>query len=78
MTTFERLQDIISSTLNIDKSVVTESLTMEDIPEWDSMGNIAIITALEESFGIEIPIDDLFELNSVASIMKEMDKLITH
>lgn len=75
MTTFEKLRPIIAVTLDIDSEIVTEDMSMEDIPQWDSIGNMAIISAIEEKLCIEIPIDDLFELNSVPTLVAEIDKL---
>lgn len=75
MTYFEKVRNIIATVLGVDKNIITENLTMEDIPEWDSMGNMAIISALEDQLRLEIPIEDLFELNSVTSLVKEVEKL---
>lgn len=75
MTTFEKIKPIIAATLNISPEKVSESLAVGDIQEWDSMGNMAIIAALEERLGIEFPIDDLFELNSIEALVEEIDKL---
>lgn len=75
MTTFEKLRTIIAGALNVAPEVITESLAMEDIAEWDSMGNMAIIAAIEEKLGLEIPIEDLFELNSVRALIDEIEKL---
>lgn len=75
MTTFEKVREIIAVALDIDPVLITESLAMEDIEQWDSMGNMAIIAAIEQKLGIEFPIDDLFELNSVPALVAEIDKL---
>lgn len=75
MTTSEKVKDIIAQTLNIDISEVTDSLAIGDIDQWDSMGNMAIVAAIEEQLGIEFPIEDLFELNSVISIITEIEKI---
>lgn len=76
MSTFEKVRAIIANTLGVDKCIITTTLAMEDLDQWDSMGNIAIITALEDNLGVEIPIEDLFELTSVPAIVKEVDKLL--
>ncbi len=75
MTTFERIREIIAETINVSPETITESLAIGDIEQWDSMGNMAIIAAIEEQMGIEFPIEDLFELNSVQSIIDEIDKI---
>jgi acyl carrier protein len=39
-------------------------LKYQDIPEWDSVGHMALMTSLEESFGIEMEIDDIIDFSS--------------
>ena len=75
MTTFEKVRTIIAETINVSEDVISETLAINDIPEWDSMGNMAIIAALEDRLGIEFPLEDLFELNSVDSIVSEIEKI---
>lgn len=71
----EQVIDVIAHTINVENSVLTDNTAVGDIDEWDSMGNIAIISAVEETFGIEFPIEDLFELNSVASIVEAIVRI---
>ncbi len=75
METFDKIRSIIAKTLNVEPEVITPTLTIEDIPEWDSMGNMAIIAAIEENLGIEFPIEDLFDLTSVEALVEEIDKI---
>lgn len=39
-------------------------LKYQDIPEWDSVGHMALMAALEEAFQIELDIDDIIEFSS--------------
>lgn len=66
---------IIASTLNVDGEVVTTDLSVGDIEEWDSMGNVAVLAAIEEQLGLDFPMDDLFELTSVESIVNKVKEL---
>lgn len=75
MTTFEKIREIIATTLNVAPEIITESLSIGDIEQWDSMGNMAIIAAIEAQMGIEFPTDDLFELNSVKALIDEIEKI---
>lgn len=67
--------DIIAKALKIDRVRVTPELSIGDIPEWDSVGNITLISALEENLHLEFPIEDLFDLTSVESIIQEIKRL---
>lgn len=71
----KEILEIISSSLGVDESVLTMDLSIGDIPEWNSIGNLAMIAALEEKLGIEIPMEDLFELTDIRSIISEVKKL---
>lgn len=71
----EKILDIISKTINVDKSILNDDLSIGDIPEWDSVGNLAIIAAIEEELQIEIPLEDLFEMTSIVSIVAEVKKI---
>lgn len=75
MDVLNKIKPIIADTLGIPVDTVSDNLAIGDIEQWDSMGNMAIISALEESLGIEFPLEDLFELNSVDSIVEEIKKL---
>ena len=70
-----RVKEIIARVLNVPLDVITDELWSGDIPEWDSVGNLAIISILEEELQVEFPLEDLFDLTSVESIVAEVNKL---
>lgn len=71
----EKVKEIIAEALQVDKTVLTDDLSIGGIPEWDSVGNLTIISALEEALEVEIPLDDLFELTSISALVAEIEKL---
>lgn len=75
MTLEEQIKQIIAETLNIELSEVTLDLGINGIPEWNSMGNLAIMSALEEKLNVEIPMEDLFDLTTVQSIIEEIKNI---
>ena len=70
-----RVKEIIARVLNVDLAVITDTLSSGDIPEWDSVGNLAIISTLEQELDVEFPLEDLFDLTSVKSIVEEVEKI---
>lgn len=70
-----KIFEVISETLALPIERVTSELAIGDVPQWNSMANMAIIAAIEEALGIEIPSEDLFELTSVESIVEEVAKV---
>ena len=70
-----QFKEIIARVLNLDLAVVVDDLSSGDIPEWDSVGNLAIISTIEQELDLEFPLEDLFDLTSVRSIIDEVNKL---
>ena len=63
--------DLIASVLKVEKELITNDMGSGDLPEWDSLGHIRIITALLEEFpDRELTDDDIFEIETVGDIMR--------
>lgn len=70
MTHFARLQIVIGQTLKIEPAALTPDSVSDDFPaQWDSMGQVNLIMALEEAFGVYIEPEDFETLKSVAAIL---------
>jgi len=66
---------IIAEVLRVAPEKIVSTLSIGDIPEWSSMAQMGIISNLESRLGIEIPIDDLFDLTNVQALIDEVEKL---
>lgn len=70
-----QIKEIIARVLNVEIGDITDSLSSGDIPQWDSVGNLAIISTIEQELDIEFPLEVLFDLTSVQSIVDEVNQL---
>eukprot|EP00467_Chlorarachnion_reptans_P024476 CAMPEP_0114495846 /NCGR_PEP_ID=MMETSP0109-20121206/5442_1 /TAXON_ID=29199 /ORGANISM="Chlorarachnion reptans, Strain CCCM449" /LENGTH=144 /DNA_ID=CAMNT_0001673055 /DNA_START=55 /DNA_END=489 /DNA_ORIENTATION=+ len=61
---FEKVQDIVSEQLSIDKEKVTETSTFADLGA-DSLDTVEIVMAIEEAFGVEVPEDAAAEMSNL-------------
>ena len=73
MSIFEQLQVIIASTLEVPTSAISENSSMEEVEEWDSLGHVHIMVALEQAFDLYMDVDDFAKLDSVPSILKYLE-----
>lgn len=71
----EEVIAIIAEVLRTTQEKIVPTLSIGDIPEWSSMAQMGIISTLESRLGIEIPIDDLFDLTNVQALVEEVEKL---
>ena len=58
-----KYQQIFVQLFNVNENQLA-SLKYQDVPEWDSIGHMELMTALEEAYGIEIDIDDIIDFSS--------------
>ena len=71
----DQVVSLIAEVLRVPLEKVTPGLSIGDIPEWSSMAQMGIISTLESRLGVEIPIEDLFDLTNVQSLIDEVEKL---
>lgn len=63
MSNLEKYVFAFTSTFMVEESALAD-LKYQDIAAWDSVGHMALMTVLEETFGIEMEIDDIIEFSS--------------
>lgn len=64
MTNTEKYIAAFVEGLEIDASLVKEGLEYQGIPEWDSVGHMGLIAALEDAFDIMMDTDDIIDFSS--------------
>ena len=64
MSNKQKYQDIFIKSLSIDGKQFNENLKYNEIPEWDSIGHMTLISGLEEGFSISIETDDIVDFSS--------------
>jgi acyl carrier protein len=73
MSVFEKLQEIMATALELPVGAIREDATMDEIEEWDSLGHVHIMVALEQAFDLYMNVDDFAELDSVPAILKYLE-----
>ena len=66
--TDQRLQQIFREALESDKLVLTDSLSPENTPQWDSLAHVRLMMGCEEEFGVKFTIEDTVESTSVGRL----------
>ena len=62
--TEEKYQKAFVEGLDIDANSDIQNLKFNDIEEWDSIGHMSLMTALEETFDISLETDDIVDFSS--------------
>lgn len=69
----DKVVDIISNQLGIDKGDVTPEASVVDDLGADSLDVVELIMALEEEFNLEIPDEEAEKIKSVQDIINHME-----
>ncbi len=64
MSNIKKYKDAFVQSLSIDDSKVNDTLKYNDIPEWDSIGHMTLMSGLEEEFNISMETDDIVDFSS--------------
>jgi len=64
MSNKKKYQDIFVESLSIDEKKFSEKIKYNEIPEWDSIGHMTLMSGLEEGFNITIDTDDIVDFSS--------------
>lgn len=66
MTNEQKLREIFAEALGIDKSLVTDELAYNTIPEWDSIAHMALISEIDDTFDTMLDTDDVLDMSTFA------------
>ena len=65
----EKMKVIIAEQLGVSEDEVTLEASFKDDLDADSLDLFELVMALEEEYDVEIPSDDLAELNTVGDVI---------
>ena len=74
MSNLEKLRKMFAEGLGISEDVVTDDLTYQSIKEWDSIGHMALIAAIESAFDIMMDTNDIIDMSSFAKAKEIIQK----
>ena len=60
----EKYDQVFIESFSIDASQLNENFVYQCVPEWDSVGHMGMIAALESAFDIMMDTDDIIDFGS--------------
>ena len=71
----DKVQAALVEALRVSPEDVGPQTEFGDFPQWDSMGHMEVMVALEKEFGVEINADTITELVSIPAICAYIEAL---
>ena len=70
----EEMKEMIAEQLNCEESSITETTSFKDDLGADSLDLFELVMALEDEYNLEIPAEELNELNTVGDVIDLKNK----
>ncbi len=74
MSSKEKYRGIFIQSLSIDEKKFNEKIKYNEIPEWDSIGHMTLMSSLEEKFSISMDTDDIVDFSSFKKGIEILEK----
>ncbi len=70
-----RLAELVASVFGLSNDEVRPESSQKNIADWDSVGHLKLILAIEDDFGVQFSTAQIPELTSVAAIQGALNTL---
>ena len=70
MTVSDRVAALFEKDIGLKAADFRPNLAPEDVPRWDSVGHMTLVTDLESAFGVHFDVDELTEMSSGGKIIE--------
>ncbi len=70
----EKLVKVFVEVFNISENEVNEDLSKENLESWDSVAQLSLATALEDTFNIMLDAEDILDCTSYLKVNDVLDK----
>jgi acyl carrier protein len=64
----DRINSVIKSVFDLNDSEARQDLAKEEVPKWDSLTHMDLITSIEKTFSIQLTLNDIVLMTSLDSI----------
>lgn len=67
-------EGVFKKVFALNEETSLDELKYQGIPEWDSVGHMSLIAALETAFSIELDVDDVIDFSSFSTGKELLEK----
>jgi acyl carrier protein len=70
-----KLKQLIAELFKCNEADVTDQTGPGDIPGWDSLGHVTLMTEIQRRFGKHVPVEEAIEVESVSDLTQILERL---
>ena len=65
-----KVQSAFKAAFDVDPQSINLDTTPAQVPAWDSMGHVVLVSSLEQAFGVSFDVDEVMGMENVREIVK--------
>lgn len=65
----DRVCELVAGILDVPAASLTPETGVGDLPQWDSLAQVAIVTSMEDDFGVDMDADSLMDVATLADLI---------
>ncbi len=70
-----RIKDVMSAVFEVDADSINEESSQDNIENWESIKTLDLIVALEDEFGVTIPLEEVGNMTNFKYIKLMIEEL---
>jgi len=70
----DRVAKVFNEAFAVPADSITNQTVPDDVPKWDSLGHMNMVSILEKEFGTQFEVDEIMEMASVQNILDVLAK----
>ena len=70
-----KLKSLIANLFKCGLEELTDETGPGDIPGWDSLGHVVLMTEIQKQFGTHVPVEDAIEVEAIADLVAVLNRL---
>lgn len=75
MTIQEQIKQIVSECLELNADALDCDQELFEMEGYDSMRSVMILSKIEDTFGVMVPEDDIFDITTINEWVAEIEKI---
>jgi acyl carrier protein len=71
----KEIKSSIAKHFKVELELIVDDLMVGDIPQWDSLGHISLMSHLEQEFNLSIDVDQSLEMETIEDIVEILNEI---
>lgn len=68
----DRVRQVMAGLFGVEPETVGPKTSMDTLENWDSLQHVSLVMALEQEFGMQIPVSEAFQMTDFNAVCRSV------